>query len=503
MKTKKQTLLKVLYFLSLLAFAYGVISVFRHNFLPLRYRFYGIGAVVFIYIIMGILLFARKNNHLLLKALMALIFLVVGGVSLVGAYSLNKGIDVLDRLNQSDKRLVEFSLVVKKDSDITETEDLKDEKVLTALSKDLANIVHFKDHFNQTKSYELEFEDGDNYNSVAKKLLDDETKAILLNESFRSIIEDAKGTEDFSSKTRVLERFTVEIEIDPEKEAELTAEAKAELDKISKQAAEKYGQKDGESTLGGFALYISGIDSYGDISTSGRSDVNIVASVNPKTRKVIIASIPRDTYVPIAGGGYDNYDKLTHAGIYGIESSKATVQNLLEMPIEYYARVNFSSLIEMVDVLGGIYVDNPVSFSSMGFDFPQGNIYLSGKQALAFSRERYSLAEGDFDRGRNQMRVIEGIIRKSLSPAILLNYQDVLDTVLRSSQTNMPSSKIIELVNNQIDNGGEWQFENLSVKGYGQMGLPSYAMPGWDLYMFVPDQESVDDIARQLYLNLQ
>lgn len=510
MEKNKQTILKVIHAISFLAFLYGAYSVIKHNFLPSKYRIIALAVIFVIYFVIGALLYARKNNHVAAKALMLLILLVFGGVSAVGAYSLNKGIDVLNRLNDTKKKTVEFSLVVLKDSDINTTEEIKDEKVMTALKKDKINIDGFKEKFKEAKSFDLQLEDGDNYNLVAKKLMNKETKVILLNESFRSIIEGAEDIGDFSDKTRVLENFVMEIEVDPEQEAKLAAAAKAELDELARLAAEKYGKpkddenKDKEPTeIDGFALYISGIDTYGSITTTSRSDVNIVASINPKTRKVITASIPRDSYVPIAGGGNNEYDKLTHAGIYGVDSSKATIQNLLGIPIEYYARVNFSSLIEMVDVLGGIYVDNPVAFSAMGFDFPEGNIYLDGKAALAFSRERYSLSDGDFDRGRNQMRVIEGIMKKAMSPSILLNYQEILNTILNSTQTNMPSSKIIELINNQISEGGDWEFDAVTVKGYGQLGLPSYAMPGWNLYMYVIDEDSLREVAQELYQNMQ
>lgn len=507
MERNKQVILKVLYFISLLAFVYGVYSLIKNNFLPTKYRMAVIAILVVVYILIGLLLFLRKNS-IFLKAIMAIILLVIGGVSVVGAQTLNKGVDTLNKINQNEKKQsVEFSLLVLKDSEITNTDQLKAEKVLTAIKKDKFNIEQFDKKFKELKGYQLQLTDGDNYNQVAKKLLDKETKAILLNESFRSIIEDADGLQDFSDKTRAVERFTIEMVIDPNEEAQLAKSAKAELDELTKLAEKKYdNNKKTESSkadLSGFAVYISGIDSYGGISTSGRSDVNIVVSINPKTKKIVTASIPRDSYVPIAGGGNDQYDKLTHAGIYGVDSSRSTIQNLLELPVEYYARVNFSSLINMVDVLGGIYVDNPVSFSARGFNFPAGQVYLTGESALAFSRERYSLPNGDFDRGRNQMRVIEGMMRKAMSPSILLNYQQVLDTIMNSTQTNMPTSKIIELINDQIDRGGDWKFEAVSVEGHGTMGLPSYAMPGWNLYMFVPDKNSVEEVAQKLYLNMK
>lgn len=505
MEKNKQYMLKFLHIISLLAFLYGAYSIMKNGFLPAKYRTIVIIGALVLYTIIGLLLHFRKNSALG-KAIMALILLVLGGVSVVGAQTLNKGVETIDKLNENEKKqTVAFSLLVLKDSKLEKTEEIKDKSVLTALTKDKSNLDAFVKMFKEEKKFDIKLTDGDNYNLVAQKLLKKEAEVILLNESFRSIIEEAEGLEDFTSKTRAIERFNVDMTIDPEDEEKMAQEAKAEIEELTKLAEKKYDKKkDGkQEKLNGFTVYVSGIDSYGGISTSGRSDVNIIMSVNPKTRKVITATIPRDSYVPIAGGGNNQYDKLTHAGIYGVDSSRQTLQNLFEIPLHYYARVNFTSLINMVDVLGGINVNNPVSFSSRGFDFPAGNINLSGESALAFSRERYSLASGDFDRGRNQMRVIEGMVRKAMTPSNLLNYNRILNVVMESAQTNMPSSEIIKLINNQIDKGGEWTFEAYSVEGYGQMGLPSYAMPGWNLYMFVPNMASVDRIAEVLYMNMK
>ena len=176
------------------------------------------------------------------------------------------------------------------------------------------------------------------------------------------------------------------------------------------------------TNIEGFNMYISGIDTYGELASVSRSDVNIIVTVNPNTKKILMTTLPRDSYVEIYGtdGGKD---KLTHAGIYGIESSVNTIANFLQTDINYYSRVNFSSLIALVDVLGGIEVENPYAFPTNDgrYYFEQGTIYLDGDQALAFSRERYNLPEGDKERGRNQMRVIEGMINKVTRKENLLN----------------------------------------------------------------------------------
>ena len=169
---------------------------------------------------------------------------------------------------------------------------------------------------------------------------------------------------------------------------------------------------------------------------------------------------------------------------------------LFDIDVNYYTRINFSSLIKIVDVLGGVDIYNDQEFTSLHgkFHFPQGNIHLNGEEALGYARERYSLRDGDLDRGKNHEKILKAIIEKILSPAILFNYADVLQVMMESSETNIPKEKIIELVNDQIQSKGKWDIDTAEVKGTPQSGLPSYAMPGWNLYMYVLEESSIKEI---------
>jgi LCP family protein required for cell wall assembly len=242
-----------------------------------------------------------------------------------------------------------------------------------------------------------------------------------------------------------------------------------------------------------FNLYISGIDAYGDINTVSRSDVNIIASVNPQTKQILLTTVPRDTYVRIAGGGKNEYDKLTHAGIYGVSSSMQTLAQLMETELSTYARINFTSLISIVDKIGGIEVANPVTFKTdSGQVFTKGTLHLNGKDALTFSRERHNLEGGDNDRGMNQQRVIAAIITKLSSPQILKYYQSALMVLGDAVQTNLSQQSISSLINRQLDEQGEWKITMSQIAGKGQTGgLSSYAMPASQLYMFVLDDGSL------------
>lgn len=242
-----------------------------------------------------------------------------------------------------------------------------------------------------------------------------------------------------------------------------------------------------------FNIYISGIDTYGSIATVSRSDVNIVATVNPLMHKILLTTIPRDSYVRIAGGGHNQYDKLTHSGNYGISSSSQTVARLLHTDLNDYVRINFTSFIAIIDQIGGVDVNNPVTFTTDdGQTFHAGMLHLNGKDALTFSRERHNLAGGDNDRGVNQERVVSAIFTKLSSANVLKHYQSILRVLSSSIQSNITEKSYASLINQQLDHQDKWKVTMTTVSGVGQTGgLPSYAMPGSQLYMFVINDTSL------------
>ena len=238
-----------------------------------------------------------------------------------------------------------------------------------------------------------------------------------------------------------------------------------------------------------YMVYISGIDTYGKISTRARSDVNILMTINPVTGKVLLVNTPRDFYVPLRGKtGYK--DKLTHAGVYGIDVSVGTIEDLYDVKIDYYLRINFSSLITVVDAVGGIDVYSEYAFSAGGYTFVKGQNHMDGKAALAFSRERHSFATGDRVRGQNQQRVIEGIIHRLSSPSVLMSYTSVLAAVESSIQTSMPLDVMSSLVKRQLQTGQSWDVESISVNG-SDASEYTYSYPGQRLYVMMPDQATV------------
>lgn len=243
-----------------------------------------------------------------------------------------------------------------------------------------------------------------------------------------------------------------------------------------------------------FNVYFSGLDVEGDISTTSRSDVNIVASLNLKTGEGLLTSVPRDSYLPIAGEGNNELDKLTHAGNYGVKSSMDTIANALSIDLPYYAKVNFTSFVDIVDIIGGINVNNEQAFTSRvsGKFYDEGNLTLDGAGALDFVRERYGLADGDLDRGRNQEKVIKAILNKLATPSSLLNIKEILSVVAESVNTNLPTNKLFNIASSYVFNFG-FDIDNQELDGYYDY-LPSYAMPGYNLSMYVLYDESIVEV---------
>ena len=217
-----------------------------------------------------------------------------------------------------------------------------------------------------------------------------------------------------------------------------------------------------------FTIYVSGNDSYGEVTLEeGRSDVNILLTVNPNTRQILMTTTPRDYYVELPFGE-GCWDKLTHAGNYGIDCSMQTLERLYDVEIDYYLRVNFSGFESIVDALGGVEVYSDYAFTSLhsGYYFDVGYNSVDGAEALAFVRERYAFEEGDVQRGKNQMAMIRAIMDKATSPAVISGYLSLMDSVSDSFITNMPKGSISDLVKMQLNEGGSWNIVSNSVNGY-------------------------------------
>lgn len=432
--------------------------IFRHNILAFRYLNVITATVVILVALASLLLIIYRKAEKFTIFFLTLAILV----SSVSFFALQQFVGFTSHINStSNYSEYSMSVVVLKDSDVHNVTQL--DSVTGPTDTDNDNIQKLIADIKTSQSKELTVEQSTSYLAAYNSLVSGEAKAIVLNSVFENIIESEYP--DYASKIRKI--YTKNI----------TKEVAAP--KVSKNKS--------------FNVYVSGIDTYGPISSVSRSDVNILMTVNQDSKKILLTTTPRDSYVPIADGGNNQKDKLTHAGIYGVDSSIHTLENLYGVDINYYVRLNFTSFLKLIDLLGGVDVYNDQEFTSRHgkFHFPVGNVHLDSEQALGFVRERYSLADGDRDRGRNQQKVIVAIIQKLTSTEALKNYSDIIQGLQDSLQTNMPIETMIDLINTQLESGGSYKVNSQDLKGTGRMGLPSYAMPDSNLYMMEIDDSSL------------
>ena len=435
--------------------------IFKYNMLDFRYLNIVVAVlIVVLAILCFFLIWSKKAKNLTL--ILLLLGILISGTSL---FAVGQFIGFTSRLNAtSNYSNYSMSIAVLADSPIDNISQVTSVMGPTGTDKD--NIQQLMNDLKATQNKELTVEESRSYLAAYKSLLAGDTKAIILNSVFENIIESEYP--DYASKIK-------KIYI---KELTKTVETPKDVK--------------GDS----FNVYISGIDTYGPISSVSRSDVNIIMTVNRETKKILLTTTPRDSYVPIADGGNNQKDKLTHAGIYGVDASIHTLENLYGIDLNYYARLNFTSFLKLIDLLGGVDVYNDQEFTAHtnGKFYSVGNVHLDSEQALGFVRERYSLADGDRDRGRNQQKVIVAILQKLTSTEALKNYDGIIKGLQDSIQTNMPLETMMKLVNAQLESGGTYKINSQDLKGTGRMDLPSYAMPESNLYMMEISDSSLESV---------
>ena len=456
-----QSLNTILLVIYLILACYFLFLVFRYHILAVsNLNLILAGALLFVAILA--LLLILKNKARIFTLLVLLTSVLLSAFALIGVQQF---VGLANQFNAtSNYSSYSISVAVLADSEIGNVSQLSS---LTAPTKtDAENIQKLLEDIKSTQNKDLTVEESSSYLASYKSLLAGDTKAIVLNGAFENLIE--QEDPDYAKKIKKI--YTKDL-------TKTVGAPKVTTNKT-------------------FNVYISGIDTYGPISSVSRSDVNIIMTVNQETKKIVLTTTPRDAYVPIADGGNNQNDKLTHAGIYGVDASIHTLENLYDIDLNYYARLNFTSFLKLIDLLGGVDVYNDQEFTPLHgkYHFPVGNVHLDSEQALGFVRERYSLANGDGDRGRNQQKVIAAIIQKLTSAEVLKNYDGIIQGLQDSVQTNMPPETMVGLVNTQLASGGKYTVTSQDLKGTGRMGLPSYAMPDSNLYMLEVDQTSLETV---------
>lgn len=443
-------------------------TMLKYDFLNFRGINYGVIVVIILAIVLSVFLVIKKKAKIFNT-----IMLIIINIILVFSYiQFRTAIGLFDNLN-SNATVSEYtmSVVVMKNDTAEKLSDLNSASVAAPVSTDGENINKLMKEIRDKEKQSLNLTESKNYISAYEELTTGTSRAMILNSSFEDLITSQHA--DFKEKTKKIYEY-----------------------KITKTVSTKVKQNVGDT----FNVYISGIDTFGPVSSVSRADVNIIMTVNKKTGRILLTTTPRDSYVKIADGGNNQYDKLTHAGLYGVDSSIHTLENLYGIKIDYYARLNFTSFLKLIDTVGGVDVYNDQSFVSYGGKkaFQPGLLHMNSEDALMFVRERYGLTGGDNDRGKNQEKVITAIIKKLTSKEGLSNYQSVIKDLSQSIQTNMPIETAMGLANEQLSAGKDYNVTSQALTGSGSMGLPSYAMPGANLYMMRINEQSLREVTENI-----
>lgn len=466
-KSNKNNLLSFRKYLCIFIVILSVIVsglVYFINVFPLEYFLVFISLIIIIDLVVISLLLSKGHIKNVIGGFLALILIVI--MTLGINYGLNT-MDFLKSFGFSDYKTESYSVLVLSSSKFKSVSDLKN-KTIGYLSKDnnegLSKVVgKIKKKINYTEKI------NEDVGNLITSLIKEKVDAIILDDARLDILKEENN-----------EEYNLLKKIDS-----LSVDVKSE--KIGKEV---------DVTNSSFNIYVSGIDTYGSINKVSRSDVNILITVNPITKEILLTNIPRDYYVKLHKNG--KYDKLTHAGIYGIDESINTLEDLFDTKINYYVKVNFTSLVDIVDALDGITVTSPYSFVSQdGYSYVKGDNIIDGKKALSFARERKSFKEGDRTRGENQQRVLTALINKAMSPKIITNYTNLLTSLKGKFVTNISDEDITKLIKMQLKNNSSWTIKSISVNGTDAMDYV-YSYNKTKLYVMKPDYETVNNAKEQI-----
>lgn len=405
---------------------------------------------------------------------------VIGGVvlagiliviSLVADYYVGRTLSAVRAVANAEVERATVTFYTLEDNSAQTLEDLAEGSFGILAQLDRTNTDATLQQVEQQHQLTLTTVEYANLTQLADALLNGEVDAIVLNEAYLPLYEDTPGYEDFASRLRQLSTQVVEHVVETQTEMD-TSDAIVNI-------------------------LISGSDTRNStIDSRGRSDVNILVSMNTQTHEILLLSTPRDYFVPLDVGVDNAYDKLTHAGIYGMDVLMGTLENLYGVQIDYYFRINFTGFVDVIDALGGIQVYSDYTFDARGAHFEQGWNTVNGEEALKFARERYAFKEGDRQRGDNQMEVIKGVLNKAMNPSVLASYPAILDSIQDCIDTSVPYDVLAALVRQQLSDNAQWTVESFSVNG-SDAHSTTYSM-NQELYVMIPDESTVEEAKTKL-----
>ena len=449
---------------------YLLYQVIRLNVLPSKFLFpLTIGVVVLDAIFILLLVYFSKNVVSKIVCIVLTLFICVA--TCMGGYYISKTQNVLSNITNVAKHAKNTVSVI-----VKESSSIKDKSQLNGVS---VGNLRLNEQGSKKALKELSGEgivlnqtEYDSMTALLEAFYNGEVDSIIINESSRSQILDMEAYSNFDSNTRVVYQTSYKVKNNDS--------ASAVSDITSKP----------------FNVLISGSDTRGGFDENGRSDVIMIATVNPKTHTILLTSVPRDFYVTTACDAGDGcmqgaLDKITHTGIHGTNTTKRTVEQLLGIEINYTFKVGFDTVTELVDILGGVdvYVEPGYAVHTSYLNVNEGINHLNGEQALTFARERYSYIEGDRQRTKNQQQVLMGIVKEATKPSVITNYAAIMDTMANTFSTTMSNEEITDLIKYQLNNNPTWKMEQYMVDGTGDTLM--CAELGDAASVMVPDQSTV------------
>lgn len=445
-------------FIASIVFLYMAIE-----YLPKYYIVLGVVAAALLLAITSTLALSYKSK--ILRFLGKVLSLALIVALAFGCTKIQKGGDTIDKITvEEEKKIVNVSVVVMNDSSAQSLSDVMDGYI--GYNKDYDSSIYdgivagIKEKTNQSPQM-----DGySQYKFLADGLYAGDAKAIVYNNAYENLL--IAGYASFKEDTRVIDTLQIEL-----------------VEELADTAVD-------DVTSDCFIAYASGIDTRGTI-TGTRSDANMLIIVNPTTKQILLLGIPRDYYVTMHNSG--KMDKLTHAGLVGIRNSIDTLQDFLGITINYYGRINFNGMIDLIDSVGGINVYSPVEFTTVSdkYHIKKGMNHMSGKKALYFMRSRKMLANGDNDRVSNQIRVIKALMKKLTGSAAVTNFDSIMDVMQNNFQTNMTSDEIKALMKFQLKNNPEWDIQRIQLTGENAYSYETEAQYGRKTYVMEPNMDSV------------
>ena len=463
MKRKVFNILKyIVLILFTLMSLYLIYSVNKLNILKTLY-FIGVCAIILLIWLLITINLLKNNSKIVSKVILCILSIILSCGYFMAVRYTNQAIKFVEDMTKINYETQNYSVLVLYDN-YNSIEELNSKKI-GFISTNI-NLDETKDKLKKEISYKSkEYED---VGSLIAGIYNNEIDALVIDESYIDLLEEYEVA--FINESKSIYSFDIKVKKkDTRKKVNINEEP--------------------------FILYISGTDSRTTVSDTARSDVNIVTVINPKTNKILLVSIPRDYYVQL----HDTIgvkDKLTHAGVYGVEKSITTIEDLLSIDINYYGKVSFNTVVNIVDTIDGIDIYSDLQFNAVALDksvctYVEGINHLNGQCALRFARERKSYLTGDRHRGQNQQAVITAIIDKLKNPKYLVKYNDILGAANGTFETDLTYEEITSFVKYQLSELRNWQVESISLDGTGAME-PTYSMGSQRLYVMIPDQSTID-----------